>query len=116
MTPQRRVIAIAFAVLPIAFGIFRALQTRNHDLRMLWMAIAATAGAMIVRAIVKKHAAIVTFIVATLLAGATAHALGATAWFGVWAVAIVLGGCWAISTALSSSVPESSPAPPALRR
>ena len=98
---MRRVVAIAFAVLPIAFGIFRAAETRNHDLRMLWMAVAATAGAMIARALAKRHAPLITFIVATLLAGATAYALGARAWFGIWAVAAVFGICCAVSAALS---------------
>lgn len=104
MDPAQRLYAIAALVLgaaPIGFGIFRAWQT-GSDTRMFWMAVAASlfAGGTLLSAIGRRrshHAvkvqAIVILIVSTVLAGGTAYVFGATAWFGVWAVALVFGGC-----------------------
>lgn len=110
------VAAILLGAAPIAFGLFRAWQT-GSDYRMLWMALAATiftAGVMaasIGRRRTRHSAyvqATVILIVSTLLAGAIGFFLGATAAFGVWAVALVLSGCLAASSvliALSRSSP-----------
>lgn len=69
---------------------------------MFWMAVAASlfAGGTLLAAIGRRrsqHAvkvqAIIIFVVCTLLAGAAAYVFGATAWFGIWAVSAVFGGC-----------------------
>ncbi len=91
--------AAVLGVAPIGFGLFRAWQS-GSDYRMFWMAVAATlfAGGTLLAAIGRRrsqHAvrvqAIAIFVGSTLLAGAAAYVFGATAWFGVWAVAAVFG-------------------------
>ena len=97
-----------FAAAPFTFALIRAFGSR-YDLRMLWMAFASLLGAVAVvalggarrrgpRGIVALSA--LALMVATLLAGATAYRLGATAAPGIWLVAFVLGFCWAASYAL----------------
>ena len=93
-------LSILFAVAPFAFATIRLLQTRS-DLRLFGMAIASFLGTSGVMAIAKGPARqplvlfAVTFITATLCAGAIGFLLGATAGPGLWAVAGVLGLCWA---------------------
>ena len=47
-----------------------------------------------------KVQAIVIFIASTLLAGIAAYVFGATAWFGIWAVSVVFGGCLSVASVL----------------
>ena len=101
-------LSILFAAAPFVAALIRAVSTR-HDLRLLWMAIAASLGAALVmafgkarqgtRALLLRRAA-VSLVIATLLAAATAYLLGATAAAGVWPVAFVLGFCCTASYVL----------------
>src|SRR5262249_23093984 len=87
---------------PFAFGTFRALSAR-FDVRMLWMAAVSGVGAFAIRAVTRTSDgpspkfAILTLVATTLLGGATAMALGATAPAGIWPVALVLAVCWTAS-------------------
>ena len=103
----KRSLAFLCALAPFAFGTIRAIQTGN-DLRMLWMAFASGVGAVAVLALGNARGrkpgagrqAAATFVIATLLAGATAYLLGARAAPGIWLVAMVLAVFWAASGAL----------------
>lgn len=111
-------LSIAFAIAPIAFALIRAVRS-HHDLRMLWMALAALIGTAAV--MIAGHArrrstrelfllASVALIVALLLAGWTAIHRGATAAAGIWPVSFVLSICWVMSfvlAALARSAPRS---------
>ena len=105
--PAIYVLSVLFAVAPFAFASIRLLETRS-DLRLLWMAIASLLGTSAVLTIAKKSAQkpavlfAVTFVIATLCAGATAFMLGATVAPGVWILASVFGLCWAAYSALRS--------------
>jgi len=109
---QRRLYfgSVVFATLPILFALIRAF-TSNHDLRMLWMAFASFLGAALVMGFGKARRrarkvvvalSAVALVVATIFAALTAIGFGATAPFGIWAVAFVLGSCWAVSYALGT--------------
>ena len=93
-----------FGLAPFAFGVMRAMSSAR-DLRMLWMAAASGLGAAIALAVMRGERAgslvrqgAITLAFATLLAAGAAYLLGARAWFGVWAVAFVLAGCWTAAT------------------
>lgn len=99
---------MVFAVLPIVFVVIRALQP-GHDLRMLWMAIAALVGAVLAAAVggltKRRGGARVAVWVAAIVVGAAlativGRLLGARALPGVMMVSIVLAGCWATSLAI----------------
>ncbi len=110
------VAAVLLGAAPIAFGLFRRLQT-GSDLRMLWMALAATiftAGVMAASIGRRRtmhsayNQAMIILIVSALTAGIVGFLLGARAVFGLWAVSFVLGSCLAASSllfALSRSKP-----------
>lgn len=109
-TQQRMylVAAVLLGAAPLAFGLVRAFTTRT-DLRMVWMALAASIFAFGVLAAAigrrrTRHAmwvqAIVILIVSALLAGGTGFVLGARAGPGVWAVALVLSICLAASSVM----------------
>jgi hypothetical protein len=109
---QRRLYLLSggFAVLPPLVAIIRAFSA-NYDLRMLWMAFASFVGAALVMWIggARKRPpkgvialAGAALVAGTALAGLTAMWLGATAPFGIWAVAFVLSACWAVSHALNT--------------
>ncbi|HEX8850638.1 MAG TPA: hypothetical protein VF761_14005 [Gemmatimonadaceae bacterium] len=112
-SPRQRnlyVLAILFAIAPIAFSLIRALRAQ-HDFRMLWMALVALVGTVVVMAAGGAgrrsrrgllQIAIVALIVAVLLAGWTAMRLGATAAAGIWPVAFVLSFCWVTSYVLAA--------------
>ena len=100
--------AIVLGAAPLGSGLFRALRT-GSDLRLLWMALAASifaAGVLATefgrrqtrRAIVNQ--ALVILCVSSALAVGTGLLLGATAGPGVWMVAVVLGICLAVSSVL----------------
>jgi len=94
-------LAVLFAAAPFVFGLIRLVTA--GDYRMLAMAavafIGVTAVRMIRREIAPSTAAI--FFVATVLAATVAYVMGARAAFGVWAVAIVFGFCYAASNTLT---------------
>ena len=105
---MKRALSITLAILPFASGLFRYVKA--NDARMLWMALAAFVAAAILH---KLRRPITTFIGATLFAAGAGYLLGAYAWFGVWAVAIVLALCFAASSALATvpRLPASSEPP-----
>jgi len=103
-------LAILSGALPFVFGLIRLLQTHT-DYRLLWMALASFLGAMGVKASEKARArkagrlaaqSGVVFVTAALFTGVTAILLGATSAAGIWGMAIVFGGCWAISSAIDT--------------
>jgi hypothetical protein len=109
---QRRLalLSVGFAVLPLLFALIRAVSA-NYDLRMLWMAFASFVGATLVMRVGgarKRQPRVVialagaALVAGTVFAALTAMWLGATAPFGIWAVALVLSACWAVSHALDA--------------
>ena len=101
-------LSILFAAIPFAFAIVRALQT-GSDLRYIWVALGSFAGAAAVMAIGKARQrspaavlalAVVALIVATVLAGMVAFAVGASSLVSVAVVALGFGGCHAASLTL----------------
>ena len=100
--------AVVFAALPIVFVLIRFLQT-GHDLRMLWMAIAALVGVAVASfagGITKRRGGartgvwLASIAVGAVVAAVVGRMLGATAIVGVVLVALVLAGCWATSIAI----------------
>ncbi len=100
--------AIVLGAAPIGIGLVRAWNA-NGDYRMFWMAIAASlfAAGTLVAAIGRRRShravkvqAIAIAIVSTMLAAAAAYVFGATAWFGIWAVALAFGACLAAASVL----------------
>lgn len=100
------VAAIGFGLAPLAVAVLRML-TGDDGTRMFWMAFMATglAGGALATAIGRRRGrravmvdAIVILVGATLLSGATAFLLGATASAGIWAVS----GAFGIALAASS--------------
>jgi hypothetical protein len=96
--------AVVLAAAPFVFAAIRAANAR-HDLRMLWMALAALAGAAAVGAIGRPRGsvlarAVLVLLLGTALAARTGYRLGATAAAGVWPVAFVLALCFAVAYAL----------------
>jgi hypothetical protein len=95
--PVRLVLAVALGIAPFVAALIRFAKT-GTDVRYFWVAFAASLGALMVmligkagvqrKAIVLRLSAI-AFLVSTLLAVLAARLAGATAAFGVWAVAIV---------------------------
>lgn len=103
-------LSILFGAIPFAFAIVRALQT-GSDLRYVWVALGSFAGAAAVMAIGRARQrtpgvvlalAVVALIVATVLGGAVAFAVGARSLVAVGVVAVGFGGCHAASLALYS--------------
>ena len=99
----RRILAILFTAAPLVAGAVAALSVRR-DLRMLYMAGAATLVARVVTAATPRGRArvggAIAFVLATITAAAVALGLGARAVFGVVAVAVVLAGCAAAGAVL----------------
>jgi len=106
----RLVAALLFGAAPFGFGLIRA-SSSARDLRMLWMAFAAAMGTAAVLAIAKRpggsrpaviRRSVLILVVATTLAAGTAYLLGARAASGIWLVALVLAGCFAVSAAFAA--------------
>ncbi len=102
--------SVLFASAPVAFGVIRAIRS-GHDLRYLWLALAALLGAAVVMAVGKARTqelnvvlilTVGAWVVATLLAVLTVRLLGVTMAPVGWLVAFVFGGCCAISRALDA--------------
>lgn len=101
-TPVQRLSLLGAVLLgagPVGFGLFRYAST-GWDLRMLWMALAASAfaGSVLVSAIGKRRSrhqavvqSVVIAVVGALLAVGTGMMTGETAGPGVWMVGAVQG-------------------------
>lgn len=105
-------VAIAFAVLPFAFGLIRALTT-GQDVRYLWIALAALVGAaaVIVPARSREGStgsriAVVgmVFAVASLFAVIAAMILGTRFGPALLIVAMSFGFCFAVASLLRIQV------------
>lgn len=112
---QRRqllqLLAVLLAVLPVAFGSVRAINT-GDDFRYLWLAAAAILGSLSVmlpayrvpgptRVSARRAAAAIA--TGAACAAATAVALGATAGPGVAIVAVAFGLCTGTGTVLGAA-------------
>lgn len=95
--PIRVALAGALALAPFVAALIRFTQTRT-DVRYFWVALASFLGALIVMLIgrartqtrkVVLRLSVVAFLVSTLLAVLAARLLGASAMFGIVAVAVV---------------------------
>ncbi|HXI98212.1 MAG TPA: hypothetical protein VNG73_04660 [Gemmatimonadaceae bacterium] len=95
--PIRVALAVALALAPFVAALIRFTQTRT-DVRYFWVALASFLGALIVMLIgrartqtrkVVLRLSVVAFLVSTLLAVLAARLLGASAMFGIVAVAVV---------------------------
>ena len=91
--------AVLFGAAPIGFGLFRFLST-GWDLRLFWMALAASifAAGVLASVIGKRRSrrqvlvqSLVIVLVGAGLAAGTAKLLGPTEGPGVWMIAAVLG-------------------------
>jgi hypothetical protein len=97
LRPIRVVLAAALALAPFVAALIRFTQT-GTDVRYFWVALAAFLGALMVMLIgragtqrqgVVLRLSAIAFLVSTLLAVLAARLLGASAAFGILAVAIV---------------------------
>jgi hypothetical protein len=97
LRPIRVVLAVALALAPFGAALIRFTQT-GTDVRYFWVALAAFLGALMVMLIGKGgtqrkdvvlRLSAIAFLVSTLLAVLAARLLGASAAFGILAVAIV---------------------------
>jgi hypothetical protein len=93
----RVVLAISLAIAPFVAALIRYTKT-GSDGRYFWVAVAAFLGALMVMLIgragtqrkdVVLRLSGVAFLVSTLLAVLAARLVGASAAFGIWAIAIV---------------------------
>ena len=89
----RRLLAFLFSIAPFVAGAIAALGVR-HDMRMLWMALAATLVSRLGVVVLVRRSAVVaacvSFAAATVAACAVAVAFGARGVFGVAAVSVAL--------------------------
>ena len=99
-----RLLSFLFALAPLAFGAIRAATA--HDLRVLWMAIAAgvvvAAVVMLRRSAANRSSmalgrALLALLLGLVAASATGYAFGARAWSGILGMAFVLSFCWVLS-------------------
>lgn len=95
-------LSILFAIAPCVAGIVRA-NSSSHDLRLLWMALVASAGAILTVMVVKtprgKSPMPLALSIGALSFGLTtftAYFLGAKALPGVLAIGAVFGFCFAM--------------------
>ncbi|HMH26318.1 MAG TPA: hypothetical protein VK542_07040 [Gemmatimonadaceae bacterium] len=93
----RVILAVLLAIAPFGAALIRFTQT-GTDVRYFWVALTAFLGALVVmwigragtqRKNVVFRLAAIAFLVSTLLAVLAARLAGASAAFGIWAVAIV---------------------------
>jgi hypothetical protein len=101
---MRRLLAVLCSAAPFVAGAIAALSAR-HDLRLLWMTVAATLAARLVLGVVPVRWG-ATFAAGAALATAIVAACAVAVWFGargavgVGLVALVLGGCAAAGAVL----------------
>lgn len=105
-----RLLSIAFAAAPFAFAVVRGLRT-GSDLRFLRLALASFFGATLVmwlgRSRRRRGGALLAlaagaFVLAAVVAAATAWLLGARSAASVWFVSVGVALCWAVSYALDA--------------
>jgi hypothetical protein len=110
---MRRLLAFLFSIAPFVAGAIAAGGAR-HDVRMVWMALAATLVARVGVAALAKHgtllAAVVAFGAATVAACAVAVSFGARGVFGVVAVAVVLAAFATVGAVLHGGSRRVGPA------
>jgi hypothetical protein len=103
-------LAWAAAALPFAFGIVRAITTGN-DFRYIWVALAASVGAAVVRGketasrrSLRSALAITAavFVISTCAAGLAAWLLGTAIGPGMLVVVSAFGCCFAIGVCLDA--------------
>ena len=101
-------LSILFAIAPFMFGVVRRLGS-HHDLIVLWMALTSAVVAALVYAASRTRpgsnrngVAFLTLVLCTVAGALAAFRAGATGAPGVWAVASVIGICWALSFWLRS--------------
>jgi len=99
-------LSILFGAVPFAFALVRAVRT-GHDLRYLWVALAALLGAAIAMAMRESRPTrtvvglgLTAFVLATLLGMAMALFLGTQLGPGVMVVGSGVGCCLAASCVL----------------
>ena len=100
--------AMLLAGAPFAFAMIRIVQTDARDMRYLWVAFAAFAGAMLRMAIAMRGSRRMTrgalgagvFLVSTAAAAFTALMLGTRVGPAMFLVAAAFGACFAMSTYL----------------
>jgi hypothetical protein len=104
-----RLASALFAILPFAFALMRAAETGGEDLRYLWVAFAAFAGAIVRMAVAARGSgrrmtprtlAAGIFLSSTLFAVVAAWLLGATSGPAIFLVGAAFGFCFALSTFL----------------
>jgi membrane associated rhomboid family serine protease len=102
--------AALFALVPVVFGLIRAIST-GDDVRYLWLALSAILGSMAVMGLgqrasdslrVSPRRAVAAVAAGATCAAATAILLGATAGPGVAIVAVAFGLCTGASAVLIS--------------
>ena len=95
-----RLLSLLFAAAPFAIAFLRA--GRSHDIRLLWMAIAAIAATAVAIGVTKSRTAATsaTFVLATVAAAVVGAVLGGTAVPGLVAVSSAFGVSLAVAAAL----------------
>jgi hypothetical protein len=90
-----KILAVIFGVSPVAFGAIRVV--RGDDYRMLAMAFVSLIGFTLMRSMKREThpSTAAVFFVSTVLSAIVAYVMGARAPFGIWAVAMVFGFCYA---------------------
>lgn len=105
---MNRALAILAAATPFGFALIRAVRT-GHDVRYIWVALAAFCGAMATMAIARPYGSrpngavtvsTAVFLSATLLAVLAALLLGTTFGPGILVVASAFGFCFAVGSLL----------------
>jgi len=100
-----RLLSLLFTAAPFAIALIRA--GRSRDLRLLWMAIAAFAAAVVVVGVTKSRTAATsaTFVLATVAAAVAGAVLGGTAVPGLLAVSSAFGVSLAVAAAVHGRSP-----------
>jgi hypothetical protein len=97
--------ALLFGVAPLAYGFLRVASRGVND--GLWMALAASvfAAGVLASSIGRRRSrravfiqSFVILVISTIVAVPAAYVAGATAAFGIWAVAFVMALCLAASS------------------
>lgn len=108
-----RLVGVAAAMAPFAFALMRAVETEGRDLRYLWIAIAAFAGAMArmvlamlggARPMTRGMMAAGVFVMSALSAVVAAVMMGMPVRATLFVVAAAFGLCFAVSTYLRMRV------------
>lgn len=104
-----RLLAFLLPMAPFAFGLMRAVETEGRDLRYLWVALAAFAGAMARMALARGRSArpgsrgalaAGVFVFAATSAAVVAWMLGTVIGPAMLMVAAGFGACFAAATYL----------------